>query len=66
MHKKEKLRFNIVSEIRCPNWDSFHSQPLTVKATGRDLGVLMPRATQEALGYGIQAHSRPQVETRTD
>ena len=50
--------------VACPNWDSFHPQPMYVD--GRCIGTLEPRARLEALGYGIQSHSRPDTETRTD
>ncbi len=48
--------------VACPNWDSFTPQPLTLDGTA--YGVLMPRATQAELDYGIQGWSRPEKETR--
>ncbi len=50
--------------IKCKNWDSFNPQPLTCSETGKELGVLMPRATNAQLGLGIQGWSRPAEETR--
>lgn len=52
------------STIHCDNWDSFKPRRLADKLTGLTLGVLMPRATQAQLGYGIAAHSKPEFETR--
>ena len=51
-------------ELSCANWDSFH--PQAVYRNGNRYGTLQPRATQAALGYGIQGWSRPETETRTD
>ena len=49
--------------LLCPDWDSFDPQPI-FDTKGRQVGIKMPRATQEELGYGIQSWSRPAVETR--
>lgn len=51
-----------MDKITCANWDSFDPQPLYVG--GKRYGTLMPRATQEQLGYGIQGWSKPVTETR--
>ena len=50
--------------IHCDNWDSFKPRYLTDIRTGQVIGTLRPRATQAELGYGIAAHSKPEIETR--
>ncbi len=52
--------------IICKNWDSFYPQPLTCGETGKALGILMPRVTQEVLraSPGLQGWSKPTIETR--
>jgi hypothetical protein len=51
--------------IACKNWDSFQPRKL-FDQSGRCIGVLQPRATQDALCGGVQKWSRPEKETRTD
>lgn len=51
--------------IECRNWDSWTRETLRDE-NGRNIGSLEPRATLDALGYGIQSWSRPDGDERDE
>jgi hypothetical protein len=53
------------SSVICGNWDAWDPRQV-FNMKGECIGTLMPRATQEELGYGIQGWSRPDYDTRHD